>query len=117
MFKELLTRLLEPAPAPVAPRPAPAPPAAPSPSPKPTPPPRPHIKPHGRPGPVHVVWPGKRGAKLSIDGRSVGPLPVHTKLKAGTHTFTVKDGPFEMSTTVDVALHGKRTKIDLSDHW
>jgi len=103
-----------PSPAPVAPAPSPAPVA---PAPAPEPPPRPRIKPHGRPGMVHVVWPGKRGAKLTIDGRHVGSLPVTTRLKAGTHTFTLKEGPVEMSTTIDVALHGKRTKLDLSDHW
>jgi len=101
-----------PSPAPVAPSPSPAPVA-----PAPRPDPAPSIRPHGRPGAVHIVWPGKRGAKLSIDGRSVGTLPVDTRLKAGTHTFTVKEGPMEMSTTIDVALHGKRTKLDLSEHW
>ena len=50
---------------------------------------------------------------LSCLGEGATPAPG----EVSTHTFTVKDGPFEMSTTVDVALHGKRTKIDLSDHW
>ncbi len=103
-----------PAPAPVAPAPEPAPVA---PAPAPAPDPAPHVRPHGKPGMVHVVWQGKKGAKLTIDGRSVGPLPVTTRLKAGSHTFTVKDGPMEMSTTVVVTLHGNHTRIDLGDYW
>ena len=83
------------------------------------PPPAPTIEIVGQTqqGQVRLVWPGREGDKLFVDGWEWGVVPVETELAEGEHLFKI-EGPKGPTATIPVMLKltaGQPTTIDLSN--
>jgi hypothetical protein len=86
------------------------------PAPVPAPPPTIEIVGQTKQGQVRLVWPGREGDTLFVDGWEWGALPVDTELAEGEHVFQVAGPKGEKaSITVMLAvLPGQTTTVDLS---
>ncbi len=69
----------------------------------------------GESGPVMVVFPGRDGYTLEIDGEPRGTLPARATLSAGSHDFTVRGEAGVFQVTRDVVFGDGTPVINLAE--